>query len=115
MIRGIGLDIMEIGRMRRSIERRPAILERVFSQEERRHLEGRADAAQSAAGLFAAKEAVLKALGTGIRHIPLRNISFTHSEAGQPLLELEIEGRMHVSITHMGDTAAAVAVWEEDT
>lgn len=105
---------MQIGRMRASIERRPAILEKVFSPEEREYLMARGDPAQSAAGLFAAKEAVLKAMGEGLGRIPLREVSFTHGARGQPLLALPVEGTMHVSITHMGDTAAAVAVWEEE-
>lgn len=115
VIRGVGLDIMQVGRMERSLLDRPALLERVFTDEEREYLATRASLARSAAGLFAAKEAVVKALGVGIGHLSFRDVAFTHSERGQPLLLLETEGMVHVSITHMGDTAAAVAVWETET
>lgn len=112
MIAGIGLDIVEISRIRRSLERQ-RFAQRVYSESERAYLSTKADAAQSAAGMFAAKEAVLKSMGKGLGSIPLGAISIEHDAQGAPFVSMPLEkGRIVLSITHAGDTAAAVAVWE---
>lgn len=112
MIRGIGLDVIVISRMRKSLER-SGFKERVFTPQEIRYASDRADPGQSAAGLFAAKEAVLKAMGIGIGAIPLTDVEILHTDKGAPFLNMITEeGAVLISITHMGDIAAAVAVWE---
>ena len=65
MITGLGVDIVEIDRMRAALERRPRMKERLFSAEERRYCDKRTQPEVHYALRFAAKEAVLKALGTG--------------------------------------------------
>ena len=65
MAAGIGVDMLEIARMERVIERRPSFLKRVFTKEERAYCGRRARPAEHYAARFAAREAVLKALGTG--------------------------------------------------
>ncbi|HNQ44711.1 MAG TPA: holo-ACP synthase [Candidatus Cloacimonadota bacterium] len=65
MIRGIGTDIVAVGRIERSIERTPRFVEKVFTETEVTYCEARANSPQSYAARFAAKEAVMKAFGTG--------------------------------------------------
>ena len=65
MIAGVGIDSLRIARMEQAMKRE-AFLNRVFTEKERDYLKKRALAAQSAAGMFCAKEAVLKALSLGI-------------------------------------------------
>lgn len=119
MIRGIGLDICRIPRMAEAIAR-PRFLERYYSAEEQAYIRGKgACAAQTAAGLFAAKEAFLKALGTGIDSLALSDIGVTHDAAGAPHYRLtgkyaDLADRAWLSVTHDGDTAAAVCVLEAE-
>lgn len=119
MIAGIGTDSLRIERMERSMERE-AFLKRVFTQQERDYINSRTLAAQSAAGMFCVKEAVLKALHKGITDMPLTNIEVFHEESGAPYAVLHDEiGKqfnLHISITHTEDTASAFVVLEkEDT
>lgn len=114
-VRGIGIDLCEIARMQRLLDdNRP--LHRMFTAGEEAYIRGKGvSAAQTMAGLFAAKEAVLKALGTGLT-IPLTDIVITHTELGQPLVTLtgraaDFGGHFLLSITHEAGMAAAMAVW----
>ena len=114
---GIGIDLCEIARMQAWLDSGRS-LRRVFTEEEQAYIRSKAaTAAQTMAGLFAAKEAVLKALGTGMT-IPMTDICITHTELGQPIVTLqgkaaEKAGRIHLSITHEAGMAAAFAVWTE--
>lgn len=116
MCKGIGIDLCEIARMQPLLdEGRP--LRRMFTEAEQAYILSKgAAAAQTMAGLFAAKEAVLKALGTGLT-LPMTDIVISHTELGQPLVTLTgkaagLGGHMHLSITHEAGMAAAFAVWE---
>ena len=60
---GVGIDLLEIGRMRDALERRPALAERLFTAEERAYASRHANSAQHLAARFCAKESVAKALG----------------------------------------------------
>ncbi len=120
---GIGTDICAVSRMENAI-RRTHFYERVFFENERAYLEKKENArAQSAAAMFAAKEATAKALGTGfIRGIMPWTIEVTHDEAGKPGIVLHGSAKerlealggetVHLSLTHEGDTAMAFAVIE---
>ena len=120
---GIGTDMCAVSRMEKAIER-THFYERVFFEGERAYLESKENArAQSAAAMFAAKEAVSKALGTGfIRGIMPWTIEVTHDEHGKPGVALHgaakekmesIGGkRVHLSLTHEGDMAMAFAMIE---
>lgn len=120
---GIGTDICAVSRIEKAIQKEH-FYERVFLEEERAYLEKKENArAQSAAAMFAAKEAVAKALGTGfIRGIMPWTIEVTHDENGKPGVvlhgaakeKLESIGgeRIFLSLTHEGDTAMAFAVIE---
>lgn len=114
-MKGIGIDLCEIARMQRLLdEGRP--LRRMFTEAEEAYIRSKGmTAAQTMAGLFAAKEAVLKALGTGLT-VQLTDVVITHTELGQPLVTLTgkasaFGGQIMLSITHEGGMAAAVAAW----
>lgn len=115
MCKGIGLDLCEIARMQTLLDEGRS-LRRMFTEEEQAYIAGKgASAAQTMAGMFAAKEAVLKALGTGMT-VPMTDIVISHTELGQPVATLtgkaaEFGGTMLVSITHEAGMAAAFAVW----
>lgn len=121
MLIGIGIDLCEIGRMGEMIARE-GFLQRFFTDEERGYILSRGQAAaQTAAGIYAAKEAALKAMGCGVA-LPLAQVGVTHDESGAPRYALcgraaekmaAMGGRMmHLSITHEGGMAAAVAILE---
>ncbi len=112
------MDIVEIGRVKASLERFGSrFLDRVYTEAEQAYCRGRAP---QLAGRFAAKEAISKALGTGIRRIHWRNIEILPNRAGAPQVTLYGRARqrfeslgltgMEVSISHSRDNAVATAV-----
>ena len=123
-ITGLGVDIVEIARMRDALTRRPRMKERLFSEAEREYCEGRNKPEIHYAMRFAAKEAVLKALGCGLFDIPLTDIEVLREAGGRPFVNLHGQAastakqlgvsRIHITITHTGQTAAAQAVAEKD-
>ena len=116
MCKGIGIDLCEVARMQTLLDEGRS-LRRMFTEEEQAYIAGKgASAAQTMAGMFAAKEAVLKALGTGMT-VPMTDIVISHTELGQPVATLtgkaaEFGGTLLISITHEAGMAAAFAVWE---
>jgi len=121
MICGVGLDVCEIRRMEKRAEDE-RFLSRFFTEQERAYIAGRgAGAAQTLAGLFAAKEAFAKALGTGIA-FDLREAEIVHDALGRPgyqlrgrAAELTGEDRFFLSVSHDGGVAAAVCVRETES
>ena len=126
MILGIGLDLCDIGKIERAIER-PRFLERVYTPAERARIEAAPGArrAEIAAGMFAAKEAVAKALGTGFVGFFADAIEILPDAAGRPLCRLDGGAReralslcggnpyaVWVSVTHDAGFAAANAILE---
>lgn len=123
MIRGIGLDLVELDRIRDSLDRfGERFLARILTPAERAALpEG--NAVPHVAGRFAAKEAAVKALGTGFSGgIGFHSVEISSLPSGQPQLRLVGKAleqaqslgasAAHVSLTHGRDTAAAVVVLE---
>lgn len=120
MIRGLGIDLMDVSRIEGALNQHPRFMERVYSPAEQRAIMERG--AETAAGYFAAKEAVAKALGTGFRGFSMKDISIENDEWGCPAAHLSAGAlerflalggeRVLVSITHVGGQAAAVAVIE---
>ena len=118
---GVGVDLCGVARIERAIEK-AHFYERVFTPAERAYLNQKGKGrAQSAAAMFAAKEAVAKALGTGFSGgVMPWNISVVHDEKGAPAAELsgaakerleQIGGAdVRISLSHEGDSAIAFAV-----
>jgi len=109
----IGLDIVEISRIRRVIRRAPAFLDRVFSKAEVAYCRGRKDPWPHFAVRFAAKEAVWKALGQA--GLGLKDISVARDGRGKPgvLIKGRRAPRLKLSLSHSEDYAAAVALRED--
>ena len=121
MIIGTGLDLMDVARIQKSLEK-PHFRARIFTESENSHIDRKG--AQSAAGIFAAKEAVAKALGTGFLGFGPWDIEIIWNEKGLPGCILKngaLErkqamggGRIHISITHLADLAAAMAILTDE-
>ena len=114
----VGVDLIEIDRVRRALERYPRFRERCFTEAERAYCDSRPNPAQSYAGRFAGKEAVGKALGFGVaRAFAWREIEI----AGRPKPGVSLTGRtaawaervraggIDLSMTHSKGMAAAVS------
>jgi holo-[acyl-carrier protein] synthase len=124
MIVGLGVDITEVSRMEAAIARRGrAILERLFTPAEIAYCERHRNRAERFAGRFAAKEAAMKALGTGwARGVRWIDIEVVRQPSGKPTLKLSgaagaIAGSLGVknialTITHDGNTALAQVIFE---
>lgn len=123
MIAGIGIDIVEVGRLQAALEGTKAMEARVFTEEEVSFCRARKNRYQHLSGRFAAKEAALKALGTGwSQGIKWKDVEILSDEAGKPFLRFhgkaleffEKSGarQMFVSITHSAKHAVAVVVLE---
>jgi holo-[acyl-carrier protein] synthase len=124
MIVSIGIDIVEVYRIRDTISRTPRFTDRVFTANERSYCEGRGAAAfQSYAARFAAKEAFLKALRTGWRgKISWHDVEVVNDELGVPSLSIKGEARhllqklganqIHLSISHTAEHAVAQVILE---
>jgi holo-[acyl-carrier protein] synthase len=119
-----GVDIIEIGRIKKSLEELEGFRKRVFTDNEIAYCEDRKNARfESYAARFAAKEAVLKALGTGLAEgIQWKHIEVSNDERGKPKViltnrALEIFREMNaksidVSISHCSEYAVAYVVME---
>ncbi|QUH05132.1 holo-ACP synthase [Saccharopolyspora erythraea] len=121
MIVGIGTDLVGVVRFGESLERTPALAERVFTPAERRTRDGAARSVTSLAARFAAKEAAAKALGvpSGCR---FTDCEVLQADDGRP--SLRVSGRLaraaeargvtawHVSLTHDAEMASAFVVAE---
>lgn len=118
---GIGVDMLEIERMERVMRRTPNFLRRVFTEEEREYCDRSARPAEHYAARFAAREAVLKALGTGFSQgIRVSDVSVGRDESGRPYAILR--GRaaevarergvreIALSLSHTRDVAVANAI-----
>jgi holo-[acyl-carrier protein] synthase len=111
---GLGIDLLEIGRMERALERHPRLARRIFTDAELAYAAERGRPARHLAARFAAKEAVYKALGAG-EGFGLREIEVLAGEPPRVRLsgraaEAAAGKRVDVSLTHSREFAAAVAV-----
>jgi holo-[acyl-carrier protein] synthase len=119
---GIGIDVVEVARIASAIERHgEPFLARIFTPAERAYCESRKQSAMHYAARFAAKEAVSKALGTGIGgNAGLHDLEVVHDAMGAPKIRLcgaaEAFAKQHgitgiqISLTHARDYAAANAI-----
>jgi holo-[acyl-carrier protein] synthase len=109
MIRGLGVDVIEVPRVERAVARwGDAFLGRVFTDAERRHASQVPAAAQRLAGRFAAKEAVMKALGLGWQGLGWREIEIATDALGRPLVRLS--GRAEAAAVRLGIAAWSVSI-----
>lgn len=117
---GIGVDIVEIERIQMALEKNDRFLERLFTNKERAYFEHNNYKYETIAGMFAAKEAVSKVLGTGISGFSWQDIEIDHSDLGQPLVILHGGAKLQaekksiktimVSISHCKSYAVANAL-----
>ena len=84
MIHGIGVDAVDIVRFRASLERTPSMRNRLFVAEELAYVEPQADPAPSLAVRFAAREAVMKAMGVGLGAFDFHDVWVSRAESGVP-------------------------------
>ena len=120
MIVGIGVDLVDVARFQRAARRTPRLLDRLFAESEQRP-DGRELPLRSLAARFAAKEALIKAIGdsTGVRWHDIRIVS---NDLGNPFFELENRVAdiaaergitiFHLSMTHDADLAIAYVIAE---
>jgi holo-[acyl-carrier protein] synthase len=119
-VAGVGVDAVDVARFGAALGRHPAIAERVFTDGERRDVAGDV---QRLAARFAAKEAVMKALGRGIGAFGWHDVEVVRQESGAPELRVRARAaslaagrgvaRWHVSLTHTATVAVAMVVAEE--
>lgn len=121
MILGIGTDIIEIDRIEKAIERTPSFLTKAFTQKEIELFKSKSYRVETIAGNFAAKEAISKAIGTGIRGFSLIDIEVLRDELGKPIVNVSDAVRknikfdnykFHLSIAHNNNNATAYAILE---
>jgi len=124
LVFGIGTDIIEIQRVADKLRRTGSLKKRIFTPREIAYCESKAKSAQHFAARFAAKEAFLKAIGTGwSRGYRFIDIEILNNERGKP--ELLVQGKVkdccrengitgfHVTLSHSRDLAKAVVVLEK--
>lgn len=120
-VRGVGIDLCEVPRIARALARHGGrFTARIFREGEIRRPESSPAYPEHVAGLFAAKEAAMKALGTGMRGVAFLEIAITRQSGGPPRLALHGRaaaraaalgvGAAHVTITHTRELAAAVVL-----
>lgn len=126
MIIGIGVDIIEIERVEQAIQKNKSFINKLFTEKEITYFNNRNMNGEVIAGNFAAKEAISKALGTGIRGFSFKDIEVLRNELGKPevtlhngakLIGSKLIGnnnslRIHLSISHNNSSAIAYAVLE---
>jgi len=123
---GVGVDMLEIGRMERAMERRPGFLSRVFTEEERAYCDAAARPADHYAACFAARGAVLKALGLGLGGgVGIKDVSVGRTDKGRTVCHLAgrparvaqergiVEVALSLSTTHTDAVATAVTMTDE--
>ena len=116
MAGGVGIDLLDVARLERALERRPRLAERLFTDAEREYAAGRPRPGMHLAARFCAKEAVAKALG--LTGWSFRDVEVVATDAA-PELRLsgtvaaraaELGGELAISLTHTDDVAGAVAI-----
>ena len=117
---GVGIDLVDVVRFRTSLARTPSMIPRLFTEGERAYAETANDPAERYAARFAAKEAVMKALGVGLGAFGFHDVEVLRAESGQPSLgvygpadQLALErgiAAWQLSLTHTAASAGAIVV-----
>ena len=120
MIIGIGNDIIEIERIEKAISKE-SFKNKVYTQRELKNIKKRGDRVETYAGIFSAKEAISKAIGTGVREFSLTDLEVLNDDLGKPyvvvserldkIIKSKKEGyQIEISISHSKKYATAVAI-----
>ena len=116
-IYGIGTDIIEISRIRDAINRTSSFKRKVYTEKEIEYIEKKKEPYASYAGRFAAKEAVSKALGTGVRGFSLNDVEILNDDLGKPTVTLynnllnHVEDlKIQISISHSREYAVSTVI-----
>ncbi|MDF2732486.1 MAG: acpS [Desertimonas sp.] len=122
MIIGVGVDAVDVERFRRVLERTPTMRQRLFTEAELAYVQPRIDPVPSLAARFAAREALMKALGVGLGSFGFHDASVEVADSGAPSLIItgmatELAAArgttsIHLSLSHDGPVAVAVVVAE---
>ena len=121
MILGIGTDLFEVDRMKKTIEKQPSFIDGIFTDNEIKYCKSFRNSAEHFAARYAAKEAFLKAIGTGLRDgISLLDIEITNNELGKPFISLTGKSKeladsygvteIHLSMSHTKTMANAFII-----
>ena len=120
MIVGIGNDIIEIERIEKAISKE-SFKNKVYTQKELENIEKRGDRVETYAGIFSAKEAISKAIGTGVREFSLTDLEILNDDLGKPYVVVserldkiikskKEDYQIEISISHSKKYATAIAV-----
>ena len=120
MIVGIGNDIIEIERIEKAISKE-SFKNKVYTQRELENIEKRGDRVETYAGIFSAKEAISKAIGTGVREFSLTDLEILNDDLGKPYVAVsekldkiikdkKEDYQIEISISHSKKYATAIAV-----
>ena len=120
MIIGIGNDIIEIKRVEKAILKE-GFKNKVYTQKELENIEKRGNRTETYAGIFSAKEAISKAIGTGVREFSLANLEILNNDLGKPyvvvsekldkiLKNKKEDYQIEISISHSRKYATAMAI-----
>ena len=121
-VKGVGVDAVDVERFRTSLARTPTMRDRLFTDEELAYVAPKADPVPSLAARFAAREAVMKAMGLGLGAFGFHEVWVSREPSGAPrlmvtgrALELAVDRgitRWHLSLTHTASVAIAQVVAE---
>ena len=120
MIVGIGNDIIEIERIEKAISKE-SFKNKVYTQRELENIEKRGDRVETYAGIFSAKEAISKAIGTGVREFSLTDLEILNDDLGKPYIVVsekldkiikskKEDYQIEISISHSKKYATAMAI-----
>ena len=120
MIIGIGNDIIEIERIEKAISKE-GFKNKIYSQRELENIEKRGNRTETYAGIFSAKEAISKAIGTGVREFSLTDLEILNDDLGKPyvvvsekldkiLKNKKEDYQIEISISHSRKYATAMAI-----
>lgn len=118
MIKGIGIDLIELDRIKKSLHKNNRLVYRILTRNEQKvfdNLQSNQRKTEFLAGRFAAKEAFAKATGRGIGELSFQHIEILANEKGAPFMQVKGYDtyNIFVSITHSDHYAAAQVVLEQ--
>lgn len=116
----VGIDVVEVDRIRQALERTPGLSERCFTDNELAYCHRARDPAERLAARWAAKEAAIKCLGGGVPGLDLRHVEVVRHDDGSPALRLQGEPAQRatdrginswlISMSHTATTAQAIVI-----